>query len=44
MRIAKKNNKLKKNEYFNLCDNIKLINIHVLVEAAGKKRKCKRCI
>ena len=27
-----------------LCDNIRLINIHVLVEAAGKKKKCKRCI
>ena len=26
-----------------LCDNIKLISIHVLVEPAGKKRKCKRC-
>lgn len=45
MRIAKKNNRLKKNmgSLMYLCDNIKLISIHVLVEPAGKKRKCKRC-
>ena len=43
---SKKEQQIFKNmsSLMDLCDNIKLISICVVVEPAERKRKCKRCI